>query len=1068
MAEPLRPEQLLAHVEWMRRLALALVRDPHEADDLAQDGVHAALAHPPRTDGPVRPWLAGVLRKLARLRARGRGRRARREAAADLGEAPASPEALIERVQTERRITELVLALDEPFRSTLLRRYHEGQSAAEIARAAGIPAGTVRWRLKEGLDRIRAELDRAEDRRWRAVLLPLLSSRRSEAAALLEGVASMSVKKIALLVVALIVLLIGLWSWRYTRPAPLAARPARLPIALRAAAGPRGLPVVASAEPDTPGVLRMQGQVIDAAESPIAGALVAMDANPPRTTTTDANGVFVFPGLRQRVYTLEAQGRGLYAGPVATEVSPTGEPVVLRARPATTVEVTVLGGAGPVPGAHVELRSTLIWAADTDGRGLARLEGVGPGFRPLRVEAPGFAPAAQMLVTDAGPAVERLVVRLEPGVAASGRVVDPEGHAVAGARVWPRSASEPFPTIDPAFDAVTSDRQGNWRIAALDPGSYQFLAGHPDFAQAVSPPVSLGRAQVLGIELRLEGGGQVTGRVRGLDGKPMPDAEVRAAALAGMGLWPELRTVFTDDAGRFRIGGLPRTTIHLLALHAAGTSALATADLGAAPAASVELTLAIRGAIAGLVTDGRGRPLPEAQVTARSTALWTRGPIKSGSATSWDLRGIPSLIADSGGRFRFTGLPEGRYVLSAVRPGAPPDHRALQPSSEASPGDAEVRVTVRGDGQVKGRVLLEDGQPAPAFSLSLGPVSPVPFTGTGGAFLLSAPAGRHRLVITGPTFATRELEDVTVEEGEARELGTVVVKRGRSITGRVLAEDGAPVAQAQVVAGQFLSGGGTQLYIATESGGAQETTSDDDGHFVLSGFEPGPLVVVAERAGRGRSDTVPIPPQQASAQLDLMLRPTGSLDGRVTRDGRPFPDTVVIATRQLGTANFFVMSGPDGRFALDTLAPGPQLLQAFVNRRKDLLLRAVAIEPGQRAHADLEVRTGALALTVEVRGPDGQPVAADASVATPPVAVRDGEPLQSVLARLAPTQPTLLFQAGAPHTFEELPPGRYGICAAVRRRKGRAGAVVFCTERDLTASATAVVTVPASSTLAEE
>jgi hypothetical protein len=92
---------------------------------------------------------------------------------------------------------------------------------------------------------------------------------------------------------------------------------------------------------------------------------------------------------------------------------------------------------------------------------------------------------------------------------------------------------------------------------------------------------------------------------------------------------------------------------------------------------------------------------------------------------------------------------------------------------------------------------------------------------------------------------------------------------------------------------------------------------------VLSGFAPGPLVVVAEGAGQGRSDTVPIPPQQTSAEVDLVLRPTGALEGRITRDGRPFPDTVVIATRQLLSANFFVMSGPDGRFALDTLAPGP-------------------------------------------------------------------------------------------------------------------------------------------------
>jgi protocatechuate 3,4-dioxygenase beta subunit len=871
----------------------------------------------------------------------------------------------------------------------------------------------------------------------------------------------MSLKKMVAALVVLVVLLIGLLSWRHARETATAARPARVPIGVRSAVGPRGLPLVVTGEPDASGVLRMQGQVIDPAEAPIAGAVVAIDTRPPRTAVTDVNGVFVFPQLRQRVYTLEAQGRGLYAGPVSTAVSATGEPVVLRARPATTLEVTVLASTGPVAGAHVELRSTLVWRADSDAGGLARLEGVGPGFRPLRVEAPGFAPAAQMVVTDAGPAVQRLVVRLEVGQAVSGRVLDPGGRGVAGARVWPRSASEPFPTIDPAFDAVTSDEQGRWRIAALAPGSYQFLAGHPDFAQVASSPVPVGHAPVAGIDLRLENGGQVTGRVLGADGKPVADAEVRAAALSGMALWPDLREVFTDDAGRFRIGGLPHRTVHLMALHGSGSSAVATADLGAARDASVELTLSVRGSIGGVVVDGRGRPMPEALVTARSTTLWTKGPIKAGTLTSWDLRGIPTLVSDAGGRFRFTGLPEGRYALSAVRPGGPPDHRALQPSVEASSGDAEVRVVVRGDGQVKGRVVLE-GKPVDGFSVSLGPVNPVPFTG--GTFVLAAPAGAHTLTITGPAFATRELEDVSVVEGEVRDLGTITVQRGRSITGRVLGPDGAPVAQAQVVAGQFLSGGGSQLFIPTESGEAQETTSDEDGRFVLSGFPPGPLVVVAERAGQGRSDSVPIPPQQSSAELDLVLRPTGALEGRVTRDGRPFADTVVIVTRQLRTANFFVMTGPDGRFALDALAPGPQLVYAFVNRHKDMVIRAVTVEAGQRAHADLDVRTGDAAIAVSARGPDG-PVAAQAFVVTPPVAVRNGEPLESVMARLAPTEPTTSFQSRAPHTFQGLAPGRYSICAAAGKPDE---ARLYCTEREVSGRVEVEVAVPAAAPLATQ
>jgi hypothetical protein len=58
-------------------------------------------------------------------------------------------------------------------------RFYEGLDAAAIARRSGLPAGTVRWRLHEGLRRLREGLDRAHagDRQaWRSVLLPLARS----------------------------------------------------------------------------------------------------------------------------------------------------------------------------------------------------------------------------------------------------------------------------------------------------------------------------------------------------------------------------------------------------------------------------------------------------------------------------------------------------------------------------------------------------------------------------------------------------------------------------------------------------------------------------------------------------------------------------------------------------------------------------------------------------------------------------------------------------------------------------------------------------------------------------
>lgn len=70
-----------------------------------------------------------------------------------------SPEQLVERAQLERRLAERVLERPEPFLTTVLLRYREGLSAEQIATQQGIPAGTVRSRLKTALDRLRRELD---------------------------------------------------------------------------------------------------------------------------------------------------------------------------------------------------------------------------------------------------------------------------------------------------------------------------------------------------------------------------------------------------------------------------------------------------------------------------------------------------------------------------------------------------------------------------------------------------------------------------------------------------------------------------------------------------------------------------------------------------------------------------------------------------------------------------------------------------------------------------------------------------------------------------------------------
>jgi RNA polymerase sigma-70 factor (ECF subfamily) len=172
-------KDLLLHVGWLRRFAVALVKDQDAAEDIVQDTLVEAWKH--RTEGAVRPWLARVARNLAIDRWRSSGRREGRElaaAAVELGTV-ASPEELVGDAQIHRAVAEVVAGLEEPFRQTIVLRFFRGASSADIARSLRIPEGTVRWRLKEGIDRVRRQLDvrYAQVREnWVAALLPLFPS----------------------------------------------------------------------------------------------------------------------------------------------------------------------------------------------------------------------------------------------------------------------------------------------------------------------------------------------------------------------------------------------------------------------------------------------------------------------------------------------------------------------------------------------------------------------------------------------------------------------------------------------------------------------------------------------------------------------------------------------------------------------------------------------------------------------------------------------------------------------------------------------------------------------------
>src|SRR5688500_7121289 len=112
------PESLLRQAEFLRALARGLLADEPSSDDLVQSTWVAALERDGEPLRTPRGWLARVASNLAIQRRREASRRAERERAAARPESlPAASEGL-EREETLRSVTEAVLALAEPYRST--------------------------------------------------------------------------------------------------------------------------------------------------------------------------------------------------------------------------------------------------------------------------------------------------------------------------------------------------------------------------------------------------------------------------------------------------------------------------------------------------------------------------------------------------------------------------------------------------------------------------------------------------------------------------------------------------------------------------------------------------------------------------------------------------------------------------------------------------------------------------------------------------------------------------------------------------------------------------------------
>ncbi len=161
-------ELIRRHQKRIYRVALHMLREVAEAEDVTQDTfvrAHAALS---RFDGRSQPytWFYRIAVNLALNRIRSK-KRSRNSTPADdprldsilIDHRPeAAPEKATAESQMARALCDAIDTLSETLRTTLILVAIDGLPHGEVATILGCPEGTVAWRVHEARKKIRAFL----------------------------------------------------------------------------------------------------------------------------------------------------------------------------------------------------------------------------------------------------------------------------------------------------------------------------------------------------------------------------------------------------------------------------------------------------------------------------------------------------------------------------------------------------------------------------------------------------------------------------------------------------------------------------------------------------------------------------------------------------------------------------------------------------------------------------------------------------------------------------------------------------------------------------------------------
>ena len=957
---------ILSEAEWLTRLARSLTGSAADADDVVQDTFATALRSPPDPDRPVRPWLRRVATNIVRMRHRGRVRRDAREAVIEqIAEPMRTPEQLLERARVERTLTDLVLALEEPYRTTILLRYREGLSAETIAQQQGVPAGTVRWRLKTGIDRLRDRLDERESpKTWRAAFAPFLAM-RGACTPWWRLVMAKVMTKVGVAVIVLLLLAIGggVYAWQAHRGGRdgNAASGTRAATAVAVMRGGAADPLVFAQA--GLGRRTLAGRV-SYHGAPFTGATVrvihALTQTQVGETHSASDGTFAFEGLTADAFVVAAE---------ATDKTALPRRVDLRAPKVAAVELALTGcshvrgivsdsSGAPIAHAHVARQETAWPFADTDALGHYDLC-THFGEAELAFSASGYHGATANVVVNAS--TQRDMVLL-PEVVVAGMVVGPDDKPVADAWI----------TIDPRGKGVIRDAavfgrsssDGTFRLTGVAPGHVQVSAVAPGLASRRIGIVAGPGETVEHVVLRLDRASRITGHVMER-GQPVSGASIGLR----VGSLPEFALAVTQTDGSFTIDRAPRGELGVVVDHYTVVAPRSLrVDDGETKA---EIEVSSLPTITGTVTR-HGAPVADAIVTCP-------GP-------DYGLGASGRPVTDATGAFSCPMVSEGPATLMALD--ADGNWGIAQLAVSHAAGDQVVTIELGFAGTICGSVRDDAGTAMRGITVKANNPGAddsgedisgddgafcVRYLANTGTFQLAAFAGGQKLEPAVP------LPPATLVHGHA-DVAIVLAAPKSSIAGVVVDDAGAPVAdvavrvRAEAAHGEALS--------FDETSPLALTLTDIQGHFSIEHLADGAYAVLA--FARDGSERRLEPVAAGTHDVKLVLAAAGAIDGTLVG----FATTPVITGVMSAGGHEPVDFEVDGdRFSARGLSPGSYVLIADTGGH-DSDSKRVIVTAGTTATVVLTSRgVGTIAGTVQ----DWKTHAPIAGASCGKPAPRDGE-----------------------------------------------------------------------------